>query len=121
VTITARPEEGTSIWLVLLYQSLPFLLFSASPFSCCARCRRTRAGGAMGFGKSKAKLLTQKEGKVTFADVAGIDEAREELQEIVEFLKDPASSPARRQDPQGRAAGRFARHRQDPARPRHRG
>ncbi len=45
--------------------------------------------GAMGFGKSRARLLTQKEGKVTFDDVAGIDEAREELQEIVEFLKDP--------------------------------
>jgi cell division protease FtsH len=47
------------------------------------------AGGAMGFGKSKAKLLTEKSGRVTFDDVAGIDEAREELQEIVEFLKDP--------------------------------
>src|SRR3546814_17301533 len=45
--------------------------------------------GAMGFGKSKAKLLTEKQGKVTFDDVAGIDEAREELQEIVEFLTDP--------------------------------
>ncbi|MFN7157593.1 MAG: ATP-dependent zinc metalloprotease FtsH, partial [Erythrobacter cryptus] len=46
-------------------------------------------GGAMGFGKSKAKLLTERSGRVTFDDVAGIDEAREELQEIVEFLKDP--------------------------------
>ena len=43
----------------------------------------------MGFGKSRARMLTQKEGRVTFDDVAGIDEAREELQEIVEFLKDP--------------------------------
>ena len=46
-------------------------------------------GGAMGFGKSKAKLLTERQGKVTFEDVAGIDEAREELEEIVEFLRDP--------------------------------
>jgi len=46
-------------------------------------------GGAMGFGKSKAKMLTEKQGRVTFADVAGIDEAREELEEIVEFLRDP--------------------------------
>jgi cell division protease FtsH len=47
-------------------------------------------GGAMGFGKSKAKLLTENKNKVTFEDVAGIDEAREELQEVVDFLKDPS-------------------------------
>ena len=48
------------------------------------------AGGkAMGFGKSKAKLLTEAHGRVTFEDVAGVDEAKEDLQEIVEFLRDP--------------------------------
>lgn len=89
VTISARPEEGTSIWLVLLYQSLPFLLFLGIAFFVLRQMQKNTGSGAMGFGKSRAKMLTQKEGKVTFDDVAGIDEAREELQEIVEFLKDP--------------------------------
>ena len=51
--------------------------------------RRRWPGGAMGFGKSKAKMLTEKHGRVTFDDVAGIDEAKEELEEIVEFLRNP--------------------------------
>ena len=53
--------------------------------------RQMQSGGgkAMGFGKSKAKLLTERHGRVTFEDVAGVDEAKEDLQEIVEFLKDP--------------------------------
>jgi cell division protease FtsH len=91
VRFSAKPEEGPSIWMVLLYQSLPFLLFLGIAFFVLRQMQKSSgAGGAMGFGKSRAKLLTQKEGKVTFDDVAGIDEAREELQEIVEFLKDPS-------------------------------
>ena len=89
VQISARPEEGTNIWLILLYQSLPFLLFLGIAFFVLRQMQKNSGSGAMGFGKSRARMLTQKEGRVTFDDVAGIDEAREELQEIVEFLKDP--------------------------------
>eukprot|EP01136_Pigoraptor_vietnamica_P008154 Opistho-1_new@43135 len=89
VTISARPEEQPSIWMYMLYNSLPFLLFLGIAFFVLRQMQKGSGSGAMGFGKSRAKLLTQKEGKVTFDDVAGIDEAREELQEIVEFLKDP--------------------------------
>ena len=89
VTIAAKPEEGTSIWLALLYNAFPFLLFLGVGFFLMRQVQKNSGGGAMGFGKSRARMLTQKEGKVTFDDVAGIDEARAELTEIVEFLKDP--------------------------------
>ena len=101
---------------------LPFLLLIGVWIYFMNRMQGGGRGGAMGFGKSKAKLLTEKHGRVTFDDVAGIDEAKEELEEIVEFLRNPQKfSPPRRQDPQGRAAGRPSGHRQDAARPRHRG
>ncbi|WP_277981899.1 ATP-dependent zinc metalloprotease FtsH [Sphingomonas phyllosphaerae] len=90
VEVAGKPEEGPSIWMVLLYQSLPFLLFLGIAFFVLRQMQKGGgAGGAMGFGKSRARMLTQKEGKVTFDDVAGIDEARAELTEIVDFLKDP--------------------------------
>jgi cell division protease FtsH len=89
VTITARAEETPSLWLYLFSQSIPILLFLGIAFFVLRQMQKNSGSGAMGFGKSRARLLTQKEGKVTFDDVAGIDEAREELQEIVEFLKDP--------------------------------
>jgi cell division protease FtsH len=89
VTFTAQADQPTSIWMLLLYQSLPFLLILGVAFFVMRQMQKNAGSGAMGFGRSKAKLLTEKHGRVTFDDVAGIDEAREELQEIVEFLKDP--------------------------------
>ncbi|NJR79014.1 ATP-dependent zinc metalloprotease FtsH [Sphingomonas corticis] len=91
VEVAGKPEEGPSIWAAMLYQMLPFLLFLGIAFFVLRQMQKGGgAGGAMGFGKSRARMLTQKEGKVTFDDVAGIDEARAELTEIVEFLKDPS-------------------------------
>jgi cell division protease FtsH len=84
----AAPEQ-MSLLTAILIQSLPFLLILGVAFFALRQVQKGGGGGAMGFGKSKAKLLTERQGKVTFDDVAGIDEAREELQEIVEFLKDP--------------------------------
>jgi cell division protease FtsH len=90
VDVQAKAEEQPSLLLILIYQALPFLLILGIAFFVLRQMQKGGgAGGAMGFGKSKAKLLTEKHGKVTFEDVAGIDEARDELQEIVEFLKDP--------------------------------
>ena len=90
VSITAKAEEGPSVWQYVLVQALPFLLFLGIAFFVIRQMQKNSGSGAMGFGKSRAKMLTEKQGKVTFDDVAGIDEAREELQEVVEFLKDPS-------------------------------
>jgi cell division protease FtsH len=89
VQVSARPpSDGTPWFLALLLNSLPILLFVGA-WVFLSRQMQNGAGRAMGFGKSKAKLLTEAHGRVTFEDVAGIDEAKEDLQEIVEFLRDP--------------------------------
>ncbi len=89
VAVQVKAEEQSSLLTLILYQSLPFLLILGVSFFVFRQMQKNSGSGAMGFGKSRARMLTQKEGRVTFADVAGIDEAREELEEIVEYLKDP--------------------------------
>ena len=89
VRFDAKPEESRSLIATVFINMLPFLLMIGIWIFVMRQMQNGAGRGAMGFGKSRAKLLTQKEGRVTFDDVAGIDEAREELQEIVDFLKDP--------------------------------
>src|SRR6202521_985155 len=88
VKIAARPAEGDPWWMVLLVQWFPMLLLVAV-WIFFMRQMQIGGGKAMSFGKSRAKLLTENTHKVTFADVAGIDEAKDELEEIIQFLKDP--------------------------------
>ena len=89
VSITARPaNEDVPSLLDVFVSWFPMLLLIAV-WIFFMRQMQGGGGKAMGFGKSKAKLLTERHGRVTFDDVAGIDEAKEDLQEIVEFLRDP--------------------------------
>ncbi len=88
VAIRAEQQEQSGIQSFLM-TIFPFLLLIGVWIFFMNRMQGGGRGGAMGFGKSRAKLLTEKQGRVTFDDVAGIDEAKEELEEIVEFLRNP--------------------------------
>ena len=88
VAVEAKAQEKNGI-LSYLGTLLPFFFIIGIWLFFMNRMQGGGKGGAMGFGKSRAKLLTEKQGKITFDDVAGIDEAKDDLEEIVEFLKDP--------------------------------
>ena len=88
VEVRAESQQQSGI-MSLIGVYLPFIILIGVWIFFMNRMQGGGKGGAMGFGKSRAKLLTEKSGRVTFDDVAGIDEAKDELEEIVEFLRNP--------------------------------
>ncbi|HCD26341.1 MAG TPA: ATP-dependent metalloprotease, partial [Gammaproteobacteria bacterium] len=91
VNIIGLEEEKQSIWTQILVASFPILIILAVAMFFMRQMQGggSGRGGPMAFGRSKAKLLSEDQIKTTFADVAGVDEAKEEVQELVEFLRDP--------------------------------
>src|SRR6266567_237671 len=88
VAISARPEEEKFSWFSIFISWFPLILL-VGVWIFFMRQMQMGGGKAMSFGKSRAKLLTEAQGKITFEDVAGIEEAKEELEEIIAFLKEP--------------------------------
>ena len=88
VKITAKPDEESGLWQSIFISWFPMLLL-IGVWIFFMRQMQSGGGKAMAFGKSKARLFTGRDNKVTFHDVAGIDEAKEELQEVIDFLVDP--------------------------------
>ncbi len=90
VSIKAQKEEGTSLLMTIFISWFPLLLLIGVWIFFMRQMQGGGGRGAMSFGKSRARLLTEDKNRVTFADVAGVDEAKEEVQELVEFLQDPS-------------------------------
>ncbi|ABA59022.1 membrane protease FtsH catalytic subunit [Nitrosococcus oceani ATCC 19707] len=90
VVIEAKPEEGTGLLMQVFISWFPMLLLIAVWIFFMRQMQGGAGGrGAMSFGKSRARMLSEEQVKVTFSDVAGCDEAKEEVQELVEFLREP--------------------------------
>lgn len=87
VRVTAQPEDGPGLVGILINYFPMLLMIGAYIF--IMRQMQAGNGKAMGFGKSRARMLTEKTGRITFEDVAGVEEAKQELQEVVEFLREP--------------------------------
>lgn len=88
IPVVAEAQKQSS-FMAFLVSLVPILLLIGVWIYFMNKMQGGRGGGAMGFGKSKARMLTERQGRITFDDVAGIDEAKEEVQEIVEFLRNP--------------------------------
>ena len=88
VKIAAKPEDDSPWYMVLLLNWFPMLLL-IGVWIFFMRQMQVGGGKAMSFGKSRAKLLTENQHRITFSDVAGVEEAKDDLQEIIAFLKDP--------------------------------
>ncbi|MCS4504683.1 ATP-dependent zinc metalloprotease FtsH [wastewater metagenome] len=91
VTVNAEPQEGRSILLQILISWFPFLLLIGVWIYFMRQMQGGGGGrGAMSFGKSRARMMSEEQVKVTFADVAGVEEAKQDVMELVEFLRDPS-------------------------------
>ena len=89
ISVSGKPNGESNFWTNIFVNLLPIIFFFAIYIWLTRRGGRGGVGGAMSMGKSKAKLMTEEDVKVTFEDVAGVDEAKEDLQEVVEFLEAP--------------------------------